>query len=401
MGTMVGRASVRRGYPRAWPLTTAIALLVVPLVAGHAGDGYPTLAISGLIVPLEQVDVAVSSASVDIRLLQDNGLMVAVRMECELVSAEDEATDVTVCLPLHGDLEGITYRRGDYGPRAPAAKFDGTPIGYSCADLNELEKPYLDRWAADGWRFLQELDPLLARRLRALDASDADETTIRRVVAAHIKLHARRYGDRTLNWIDSVIKLLLYRDTLGATDMVSSGDLRKAMCFLDPEYTGEKYQLSEVLLEDWGVHEEHMCDPYDGRLYWNRSVELTAYRLEVLKFRVRLEPGESHRLVVFYKMAHGRDQEMYRPGDAPSRQFCITLGNSRKWRDWHDLDVSLHWPEGIEAISYRPRYPRDKRYWREAGYHNASFRTWMGSRNVHVARTVLRPPPRPDDYLAQ
>ncbi len=407
MGTVVGRSSIRTSSWLAAMLIAAVALLAVPMVPGHAGEIDAAMALSGLIVPLDQADVEVRSARIDIRLPRGHERLVAIRMEYELVSAEDAATDLTICLPLHGLLDGIDAftRKAEEFP--PAAKFDGTPIEYSYLGVKELAAPHFDRWAERGWQLLEQTDPDLKAKLEALDGSDAFNVPpgARGAIEEHVKAHADRYGDRAKHWDWAVVKFLVYRDVLRFFWELYPYEIADAMRFLDPEYTREKYDLSAWLLDEWDMHVVHMCDPYDGRLYrraWSTTGPLlNGCALKVLKFQVRLLPGESHRLAVFYRQHVGFDLNEYRPGDGRSRQFCIVTNNSHKWRKWNWLDMVLHWPEGIDSIAYRPNYRQGKRYWRDAGYHHASFPAPARSRNVHVAWTIPRPPPRPDDYLAQ
>ena len=168
MRTVVGRSSIRTPSRLAAMLIAAVALLVVPVAPGHAGEIGEAMALSGLIVPLEQADVEVRSARIDIRLPKEHERLVAVRMECELVSGEDAATDLTICLPLHGLLDGICAftRKAEEFP--PAAKLDGIPIEYSYLGLKELAAPHFDRWAEIGWRLLEQTDPDLKAKLEAL-----------------------------------------------------------------------------------------------------------------------------------------------------------------------------------------------------------------------------------------
>lgn len=370
------------------------ALLLVAVAApGRAGEASIRLAMSAFIVPLQEADVSIPSATVDIRLPKPDGHWVTVHTEYEMRNNSDSAIRLRVALPCYGGFAG--FFAPSESNLQPAIKLDGVPLAYSYLRTAQLAEPFLQEWEEKGWRLLEATDPELYARLRAVKEKGG-LVSHGQIQSLTTILHpsADKWGDRARHWSDSVVKFLVARENLefefwGPT--LTAIDVRDAMRFLDPQYDFEAYDLGRLLLDQWDFHTAMLRDAYDGRLYEGThdiDPHPHGFDIRVLEFEVTLLPGLTHHLAVFYRQQQGFDNNTYRPGDLPSRQFCFAINNADKWSEWRWIHWIIRWPEGTKRISF-PAWRENKRHWREEGYHNASFSSGL-YRNMHIAWTKQR-----------
>jgi len=378
------------------------ALIMLSATASQAGEPSTRMAISGLPAPLTECDVEVVSADIDIRLPKPDGWVASIRMELSIRSRSAEPVQVRICVPLYGAI----WQLPGPDPRLRAAvKLDGATLEYSLPGFEELAKPFLEEWAEKGWQLLGATDPELKAQLESLDR-DSDQLPRGKMEAldALVEAHADRHGDRVRYWGFQVPKFLVFRH-LYRFDRELHVD--RALEFLDPQFTHDAYDLDSRLLEQWHLNVWLMRDPYDGRLYQPHDTfwKPKGRGVHVLEFDVTLQPGKTHVLAAFYRQAVGYERCAYRAGDLWSRQLCfVTEENARKWADWRWVRWTVRWPEGTRRISFGPRgsyKSHPARYWREGGYHNASY--WSGALwpNQHIGWTRRQPVPRRRDVQAQ
>ena len=389
-------------------LIVSATLLALGARPGWAGEPSAMMTMSGFILPLNDADVEIPSATVDIRLPEAGYGAATIRTEYEMRNRSDTAIRVRVALPLRGGVRGL-HAFGPPDPKLqPAIKLDGAPLEYEYLGLEELAKPYLEQWAAKGWELLEATDPELKAQLEALDPTNHQVPRgTREALDAHVQANAEKWGERAKHWSYNVVKFLVFRHLKRLERDLWLTDVEGAIEFLDPEYTHDAYDLDKFLPEQWGLDVRLMRDPYDGRLYEPRFGGLgePGWRgVGVLEFEVMLLPEKTHHLAIFYRQSVGYDYNMYRPGDLPSRQFCFVTKNAHKWRDSRWLHMVVRWPEGTKRISFGPRVRGKKRYWREGGYHNAAFSAGARWGNQHIswiARGTRRPHRDAAHVLAQ
>jgi len=360
----------------AWAFGTSCVLVGLGTVPGSAGEPAAMLALSGLVMPLQEVDVAIPSATVEIRLPRADEHYVAVRTEYQMRNDSDRATPLKVAVPVHGQFVGLLYAE-DRDPK-PAVKLDQDPVPYSCRGFEELAEPYLEQWAAKGWELLGATDPELKAQLEALDPTNDQVPEERReAFAAHVRAKADRWGDRAEAWAYDVVKLLVFRDLYRFDWELFPTEVCQAMLFLDSNYTHDAYDLERLLAEDWSFDSGLMRDPYNGRLYgpdFSIFRQPNGRQVRVLQLDLTLEPKHTHRLAVFHRQPPGYDLTKR------SRQFCFVTGNAGKWRDCGPIHWTIRWPKGTSRISFTQG--ADKRYWRAGDSHNASFST--GQQDIYI-----------------
>ncbi len=363
------------------------ALLLVAVAAPRgAGEASIRLAMSAFIVPLQEADVSIPSVTVDIRLPKPDGHWVAVHTEYEMHNNSDRAIRLRIALPCYGGFAG--FFSPSESNLQPAIKLDGVPLPYSYLRTAQVAEPFRQKWEEKGWRLLEATDCELYARLKALEEQGGSVTRDQmEALGAYVQAHADRWGDRARHWSDSVVKFLVARQNLefGLWGYPLT-EVQDAMRFLDPEYAFEAYDLGRLLLDQWDFDTAMLRDPYDGRLYratHDIYEHPHGFDIRILEFEVTLLPGQTHRLAVFYRQQQGFDNNTYRPGDLPSRQFGFLIDNADKWSEWRWIHWIIRWPEGTKRISL-PSWRHNKRHWREEGYHNASFSSGV-YRNMYIA----------------
>ncbi len=384
----------------------ACAVLLVSAVSVRAGEASIRLAMSAFIVPLEEADVSIPSVTVDIRLPEPDAYSVTIRTEYEMHNNSDRAIRLRVALPCYGGFRGLEPP----DPKLqPAIKFDGVPLPYSYLGTAQVAEPFLQEWEEKGWRLLEATDPELYAPLRAAKeegiVSHWEDPQVQSLTA-RLEPNAEKWGNRARYWSNSVVKFLVGRQNLEFGPWgYTLGDVRDAMRFLDREYAVEAYDLGRLVLEQWDFQAAMLRDPYDGRLYeaaHDIDPHPRGFNIRALEFEVTLLPGKTHHLAVFCRQVAGYDNNTYRPNDLRSRQFGFLINNADKWSEWRWIHWIIRWPEGTKRISF-PAWRENKRYWREEGYHNASFSSGV-YRDMYIAwikRTATQYRRNREDVAAQ
>jgi len=351
---------------------------------------------SGFIVPLDESSVKILSADIDIRLPKWDTRIAAIRMGYEMVNQSETATTLRVGMPIYSEFGGLPPR-GSEPP--PVIKFDGAPVEYSCPTFHDLAQPHLEQLAEKGWELLEATDPALKAQLEALRQTEGEVShEVYDALREHVVSHPERWGEQARFWRDDIVEFLVFRHLYefgqyGPPSGLQAHDVQNAMNFLDPEHTPQTYDVERLMLEQWGLNVPFLYDPYDHRLYvptsnLGQDFRPRAKSIRVLEFEITFLPGQTHHLAIFYRQAIGYDRA-YRAGERSSRQFCFACAGAHKWHDWGDRRWPIHWtirwPEGIRQIEFRPVWYREKRYWQEDGYHNASYSTTPKDYNLHIA----------------
>ena len=384
----------------------SVLLLAAVAAPARAGEASIRLAMSAFIVPLEEADVSIPSATVDIRLPKPDGHWVTVHTEYEMHNNSDRAIRLRVALPCLGGFAG--FFSSSESKLQPAIKLDGVSLSYSYLGTAELADPCRQKWEDKGWRLLQATDAEMYACLREAEEKgiiSRPEDPQVGPLTARVKPYAEKWGNRAKYWSNNVVRFLAGRRALKFGRDYTLCDVRSAMKFLDPNYSLKAYDLDRLLLEQWDFQTAMLRDLYDGRLYKaTRDIpeQRRGFTIRVLEFEVTLVPGQTHHLAVFYREQQGFDNNTYRPGDLPSRQFGFLIDNADKWSEWRWIHWIIHWPEATQRISL-PSWRHNKRYWREEGYHNVSFSSGV-RRNMYIAwieRTATQYRRNREDVAAQ